>query len=109
MVVCRDVVVLLSAVVTLPDGFSLSVDIIADEEIVVTTSALGSADCAQPESRVASISIAIAFFISVTTFYNFTHQLCAVAETLFVAALVADRGLLALDVAEFIEHFILLG
>ena len=55
------------------------------------------------------MSIAIAFFISVTTFYNVTHQFCAVAEALLVAALVADRGLLALDVAEFIEHFILHG
>ena len=90
---------------------SFSSDVIADDEVavVVTTSALDSADCAQPESRAASMSIAIAFFISVTTFYNVTHQFCAVAEALLVAALVADRGLLALDVAEFIEHFILLG
>ena len=97
------------AVVTLSVGFSLSVDVIADDEVVVvTTSALGSADCAQPDSRAASISIAIAFFISVTTFYNVTHQLCAVAEALLVAALIADRGLLALDVAKSIKHFILL-
>ena len=109
-VVLRKVVVaLLVNVVTLPDGFSFSVIFIADEEVIVTTSAPGSADCAQPDSRAASMSTAIAFFISVTTFYNVTHQLCAVAEALFVAALVADRGLLALDVAEFIEHFILLG
>ena len=111
VVVRRLVVALLSAVVTLSDGFSLSVIVIADDEVavVVTTSALGSADCAQPDSRVASMSIAIAFFISVTTFYNVTHQLCAVAEALLVAALVADRGLLALDVAESVEHFILLS
>lgn len=57
------VVVLLTAVVTLTDGFSLSVNVIADDEVVVTTSALGSADCAQPDSRAASMSIAIAFFI----------------------------------------------
>lgn len=101
------VVALLSAVVTLSDGFSLSVDIIADEEIVVTTSVPGSV-FAQPVSRAASMSIAIAFFISVTTFYNVTHQFCAVTEALLVAALVANRGLLALDVAESVEHFILL-
>ena len=102
------VVALLSAVVTLSDGFSLSVDIIAYEEIVVTTSVPGSV-FAQPVSRAASMSIAIAFFISVTTFYNVTHQLCAVAEALLVAALVADRGLLALDVAELVEQLVLLG
>ena len=109
VVVRKVVVALLVNVVTLPDGFSFSVIFIADEEVIVTTSAPGFADCAQPDSRVASMSTAIAFFISVTTFYNVTHQLCAVAEALLVAALVADRGLLALDVAEFIEHFILLG
>ena len=111
VVVLRVVVVLRSEVVTLSVGFSLSAEVIADDEVavVVTTSALGSADCAQPDSRAASISIAIAFFISVTTLYNVTHQLCAVAEALLVAALIADRGLLALDVAQLIEHFILLG
>ena len=111
MVVCRDVVDLLSDIVTLSDGFSFSVIVIAEDEVfvVVTTSALGSADCAQPDSRAASMSIAIAFFISITTFYNVTHQLCAVAEALLVAALVADRGLLSLDVAELVEHFILLS
>ena len=110
VVVRRLVVALLSAAVTLSVGFSFSVIVIADNEVfvVVTTSALGSADCAQPDSRAASMSIAIAFFISVTTFYNVTHQLCAVAEALLVAALIADRGLLALDVAESVEHLILL-
>ena len=104
------VVDLLSAVVTFTDDFSLSVIVIEDDEVVVvTTSALGSADCAQPDSRAASMSIAIAFFISVTTFYNVTHQLCAVAEALLVAVLIADRGLLTLDVAESVEQLVLLG
>ena len=110
VVVLRVVVALLSDVVTLSVGFSLSVIVIADDEVVVvvTTSAPGSV-FAQPDSRAASISIAIAFFISVTTFDNVTHQLCSVAEALLVAALVADRGLLALDVAESVEQLILLG
>ena len=109
-VVRRLVVALISAVVTLSDGFSLSVIVIADDEIVVvvTTSAPGSV-FAQPDSIAASMSIAIAFFISVTTFDNVTHQLCAVAEAFLVAALVADRGLLALDVAESVEQLVLLG
>ena len=86
VVIRRVVVALLSAVVTLSDSFSLSIDVIADDEVVVvvTTSAPGSV-FAQPDSRAASMSIAIAFFISVTTFYNVTHQLCAVAEALLVA------------------------
>ena len=37
------VVVLLSATVTLSDVFAISADVIADDEVVVTTSALGSA------------------------------------------------------------------
>lgn len=110
-VVVLRVVVLLSEVVTLSDGFSFSVIVIANDEVfvVVTTSALGSAECAQPDSRAASMSIAIAFFISVTTIQYIKHQLCTVTEALLVAALVADRALLALDVAELVEHFILLG
>ena len=57
------VVVLLSDVVTLSDGFSLSVIVIAEDEIaVVTTSAPGSV-FAQPDSRAARTSIAIPFFI----------------------------------------------
>ena len=111
VVIRRVAVALLSAAVTLSVGFSLSVIVIAEDEVavVVTTSALGSADCAQPDSSAASISIAIAFFISVTPIQYFKHQLCTVAEALLVAALIADRSLLTLDVAEFIEHFILLG
>ena len=71
VVVRRLVVVLLSVVVTLPDGFSLSVEVIADDEVVVTTSALGSVICAQPDSRAASISIAIAFFIGSPPFQQY--------------------------------------
>ena len=60
------VVVLLYATVTLSDVFAISADVIADDEVVVTTSALGSVICAQPDSRAASMSIAIAFFILIT-------------------------------------------
>ena len=108
VVVRRLVVALLSHAVTLSDGFSLSKIIIAEDEVVVMTSASGSADCAQPESRVARMSIAIAFFISVTTLYNVTHQLCAVAEALCVAPLVADAVLFAMDVGQPVEVFSLL-
>ena len=102
------VVVLLSDVVTLSDGFSLSVIVIAEDEIaVVTTSAPGSV-FAQPDSRAASMSIAIAFFISVTPVQYIKHQLCTVSEALCVAPLVADAVLFAVDVGQPIEVFSLL-